>query len=172
MVSFHSRPRVSIRPACLRRSAVMVFIVCMCVAALLGVVVTHASAQSPFKQLPPAALNQAQKDKAEKFALTTLTAWRTGKFEIGSGELTPELKTASTPEANERAYRGIKELFGDFESLEFVEAVTSPNLPQYVLYRCKGKFTKSSDRPEIRVVFNKQGQVAGFWIKPWRDQVL
>ena len=48
-----------------------------------------------------------------------------------------------------------------------------PSHPELVVYRFKGVFSKDSSRKiEVRVNMDKDGKVAGFWVKPWSDSVL
>ena len=60
-------------------------------------------------------------------------------------------------------------MFGDFKSIAYVE--TQRTLPaKFVIYRFKGTFSKS-DQTEVRMVYNLEGKIDGFWIKPWRDSL-
>ena len=124
-------------------------------------------AMAPFKPIAPSQIDQSEVDKARRIAETTLTNWREGKFEPRGAEFTDAMKKASTPAKQKKAYQSIKKLFGDFQSLKFAEAVASKDAPGLILYRFRGKFSETDDKPEIRVVINKEGKVAGFWIKPW-----
>jgi hypothetical protein len=38
-----------------------------------------------------------------------------------------------------------------------------------VLYRFKGTFSKGGSPAEVRVVYDTDGKLSGFWIKPWKD---
>ena len=128
-------------------------------------------AESPFQPIPEAKVNKAYKAKAQKAAIDTLTNWRDGKYEPLSDDYTDAMKEASTPARQKAAYQNIKALFGDFKDLKYVEAVASKNLPSLVVYRFKGTFTGTKDQPEIRVVIDSDGKVAGFFIKPWKNEL-
>jgi hypothetical protein len=139
--------------------------------AILTGSVTDTSAQSPFQQVPESKINKEHKSKAQKAAIDTLTNWREGKYEPRSDDYTDAMKEASTPARQKAAYQNITALFGDFKDLKYVEAVASKNYPSIVVYRFKGTFTGTKDQPEIRVVIDSEGKVAGFFIKPWKDEL-
>jgi molybdopterin-guanine dinucleotide biosynthesis protein A len=138
----------------------------------LAVIVSTVSAESPFKPLPAAEVNQSQKDKARKIAVHLLTAWRERRFEPLSTDYSSRMKEVMTSAAQEKAYYSLKALFGDFKSLQYAETVIAPNLPEFIIYRFRGTFSDAKEKPEVRVVFDKKGKVAGFWVKHWKDEVL
>ncbi len=113
----------------------------------------------------------AQKDKAYDVAMNTLTNWSKGEFQPLSDNFTSEMRTALPPNQQEMAYHQIKGLLGDFRSLEFAEAVVSSSMPDLVVYRFKGTFANSSEKPEVRVTMDKNGKVSGFYVKPWSDTI-
>ncbi len=138
---------------------------------LVAGMVMSAQAQPVFKPVPSDQVNKAELEKARRIADTTLSNWRDGKFEPRSDEFTEAMKTASTPDRQKMSYEAIKDMFGDYRSLDYVEAVTSKDVPGLIVYRFRGTFSGSDTKPEIRVVMNREGKVAGFWIKPWSAQL-
>ncbi len=108
---------------------------------------------------------------AERIAINILESWRDGRFEPLGDEATIAMRSALTPEKQKEAYETIKGMFGDFQSMEYVETWVSTNGPFLAIYRFKGRFSRSRARPEIRVVMDSEGKLAGFWIKPWRARV-
>jgi hypothetical protein len=139
---------------------------------VLAAIVTNVSAESPFKPLPAAEVNQSQKDKARQIAVQLLTTWRERRFGPLSTDYTSRMREVMTNAAQEKAYYSLKALFGDFKSIQYKETVVAPNLPELIIYRFIGTFSGTKEKPEIRVVFDKTGKVAGFWVKPWKDEVL
>ena len=93
------------------------------------------------------------------------------RFERLSDEFTERMKKTLTPEFQRQSEKVIAKLFGNLKAIEFVEAVKAISLPDVVIYRFRGTFTKTSERPELRVVINKEGKVEGFWIKDWHDEL-
>jgi hypothetical protein len=76
-----------------------------------------------------------------------------------------------TKEIQQSAYQSISELFGDFDSLRFHEAWQQVNGEHFAIYRFKGYFNATKKNPEIRVVLDQQNKLAGFWVKPWKDNL-
>jgi hypothetical protein len=130
---------------------------------------SKAVAQPSFDRVPDAKLNVAQKDKANEVGTDILTKWSKGEFQPLSDNFTSEMQKGLPPNKQEMAFHQIKELLGDFRSMEFAEAVASPAMPDLVVYRFKGTFANSPEKPEVRVVMNKEDKVAGFFVKPWMD---
>lgn len=124
--------------------------------------------QASFQQVPAESLDSAQKAMAEKAATATLEAWRSGQPAPLDG-FTQKMKTALPPAKQTQAYKQITDRFGDFQSITFAGAVTSPQMPEYTVYRFRGTFSKG--RPEVRVVVDRSNKVAGFWIKNWNDTI-
>jgi hypothetical protein len=138
---------------------------------LILIMVASAWAQSSFKPIPASQLNKAERDKAARIADTEFKNWRSGKFEPLTDAFTDQMRAALTAELQRSAYQQTKALFGDYQSLVFAEAVASPDMPGTTVYRFRGTFDKTQDKPEIRVVTDSAGKVSGFWIKPWADQL-
>ncbi|MBN1269697.1 MAG: DUF3887 domain-containing protein [Kiritimatiellae bacterium] len=128
-------------------------------------------ARSPFQKIPEAELNQEFKAGAERIAYRLLTAWKEGRYEALSDDFTQEMKDALDPRAQRQAHLNIKAAMGDLEAIEFVEAVASKNLPTMILYRFRGTFTGAKEKPEVRVVLDERGRVAGFWCLKWTRTV-
>ncbi len=137
--------------------SIFVFVFCMA---------TIAAAQS-FNPVPQ--VDEAQKTKAAQAATTTLSNWYNGKFAPLSDDFTQQMKERVPPEAQKQVVTELKETLGDFQSMDFAQALVSPSMPGIVVYRFKGKFSKES--AEIRVVLDQQGKVAGFWVKPWQQKM-
>lgn len=153
------------------RSSLSLFVSMVTVVVWMTGIVMTAHADAPFKPIPPDQVNKDELEKARRIAETTLSNWRDGKFEPRGDEFTAAMKKASTPARQKAASQGIKDLFGDYQSLKYVEAVASKDMPEFVLYRFRGTFSGTDERPEIRIVINQDGKVAGVWIKHWRHEV-
>lgn len=108
---------------------------------------------------------------AKKFANDYLTQLKNNSYYKFKDEAIDILKTQLTEERQKAAYKQIKDLFGDYKSLDYAETWIQKGNAFYKIYRFKGTFEKSTDtdKPEIRVILNGTDQVAGFWIKPWAD---
>jgi hypothetical protein len=141
------------------------------VAIALLVAVNTTWALSVFSPVPANQINQAERDKAQQIADALWSTWRSGKFEPLSDAFTSQMRQSMTPEVQQAAYGQTKEMFGDYKNLSFAQAVASPIMPGATVYRFRATFSGSAERPEIRVVMDKQGKVSGFWIKPWAEEL-
>ena len=113
-----------------------------------------------------------RKAAAQRLAQGIFTAWSEGRFVPLGDEATAAIRTQLSPDIQRRAHRAIRSLFGDYRGMTFIEAWgPTPGLPSTV-YRFRGRFSASDERPEIRVVINRRGKLAGFLIKPWRIEIL
>lgn len=143
----------------------------------LGLVVAAVAAVSlaqgapPFDRVAPAAVDQAQKAFAQKVAHDTLTAWKAGRYTPLDVRYTDQMKTALPPAKQQQSYEVIKATFGDYQSLAFHEAYRSKSGPSLTVYRFRGSFAQTATTPEVRVVLDGQGKVAGFFILAWFDQL-
>ncbi len=92
-----------------------------------------------------------------------------GSCQLGK-EATEAMRTGLNPQKQKESYETIKGMFGDFQSLEYVETWVPNDGSLLVIYRFKGNFT-SKAKPEIRVVMDGNKKFSGFWILPWKDKM-
>jgi len=124
-----------------------------------------------FKKLSEDSVEPEKIEFAKKFANEYLNASKMGSYYQFNDEATEAIKKGLTPEKQKSTYQQIKQQFGDFQSLEYAEAWTRNSHPDFRIFRFKGTFDKSNKKLEIRVVLNKSGKIAGFFIKPWSDMI-
>lgn len=120
-----------------------------------------------FQQVPAGSVDQAQKAFAQKVADTTLKAWTKAQFAPLGADFSDQMKVGLPAEKQRGAWDTIRQAFGDYQSLTFHEALTSPQLAKHVVYRFRGVFTKG--QPEVRVVTDPAGKVGGFFVLVWQD---
>ncbi len=151
----------------LKRRPMVLVTLAACAMFLLGGTLFRAFAEPVYKALPDTKVNKAQETSAEKAAMGLLTAWSKGKFETLPDSFSAKMMKELTPDAQKAAYAKVKGAFGDFKSMTFAEAGTSPKVPGAVIYRFKGTFSKAKDQPEVRVVVNGKGKVEGLFVVKW-----
>jgi hypothetical protein len=61
--------------------------------------------------------------------------------------------------------------YGDYKSLEYAESWQYTGPQNMTIVRLKGIFGNNTVKPEIRVVMDEANKVAGFWYKPWEDEL-
>ena len=130
---------------------------------------TVASAPVQSEQRHQAAQLTTQILQAAQLATQILQAHEQGRFEALGPEATEGFRKAFTAEAQRHSYQQIRQLFGTFESLDFVETRSIENQPHLLIYRFRGRYSTAS--PEVRVVLDQDGKLAGLWIKPWQEQM-
>jgi hypothetical protein len=120
-----------------------------------------------FEKSPEARVDQRQKAAAETWATEILRAWSQDQYPPPDSSLSDEMKPGQSEAHQKESDKEIESLFGDFKSMTYVETRTS--IPaRFVIYRFRGTFTKS-DQTEVRMVYDLDGKIDGFWIKFWRD---
>lgn len=100
-----------------------------------------------------------------------LVAQKEGSFyKLSSTEAMPVMVKSLNEGVQKQSYAKIKALFGDYKGLEFHSIKEITKGETYKIYRFKGDFELNSDT-EIRVVLNKDGKLAGFFVKPWDNKL-
>ena len=119
------------------------------------------------EQLAPG--QSEQRHLAEQLATQILQAHEQGRFEALGPEATEGFRKAFTAEIQRHSYQQLRQLFGTFEGLDFVETHSIESQPHLLIHRFKGRYSTAS--PEVRVVLDQDGKLAGLWIKPWQEQM-
>ena len=128
--------------------------------------------QVSYQELDEGQIVQTELRQAISLAEKLLLGQKSGEIYILSEEeAIPEVAKGLTEGVQVSSYENISSMFGDYESMQFAEALTMKTDQSYTLYRFKGTFSETSEKPEIRVVLNKEGKLAGFWIRPWQDDL-
>jgi hypothetical protein len=122
-----------------------------------------------YMKLEPSDVDAKKVEIAKKFANDYLTQLKNGSYYQFKDEAIDVLKAQLTEDKQKAAYKQIKDLFGDYKSIEYAETWIQKGSSVYKIYRFKGDFENSAKKLEIRVILNGSDQVAGFWIKPWAD---
>jgi hypothetical protein len=125
-----------------------------------------------FSKIPQSEVNAGYVGKSNQLMDGLYAKWQNGTFEPLGDEFTPEMQKALTPELQKQSFEQIRSMFGDYHGMTFVEALTARFLlPRGTVYRYKGTYSRTSEQPEIRVVFDSDGKISGLWLKPWREDM-
>lgn len=108
---------------------------------------------------------------AQGFADRFFCAVREGKPYEFQNDATPAVVQGLTPQVQKQVYQDIQSKYGDYKSLVYVEAWNYNAGGTMTIVRFKGVFSKSDDKPEIRIVLDASNKVAGFWYNPWEDEL-
>lgn len=128
--------------------------------------------QNQFSKISDEKLNNEELNQVSTLAKKLLEGQKSGNFYLlHENEASPEMVKGLTAQIQENSYENIKSQFGDYRSLEFAEAWNLNAGEEYTIYRFKGDFSETEDKPEIRLVVNSSGLIAGFWIREWKDDI-
>lgn len=130
-----------------------------------------ASCNVQFEKLPEELISKEKIIKAEKFAKEFLESLSSGTIYEFTNEAIEELILQLTPELQKKVYSQVESKFGKFKSLEYVETWIKNDTKELKIVRFKGYFELSKNPLEIRVVIDESDKIAGFWIKPWKDDL-
>ena len=125
---------------------------------------------SKFEKLPESAVDTEMKQTAASIGKNILVSQKEGRFEPLGEEATEAMRAAFTPEEQRKGYLQLKSLFGEFESMEYVETYVPKQGSKLFICRFRGKFSKNKN-VEVRVVMNEEGKLDGFWLKPWKKKI-
>ncbi len=135
---------------------------------VIGVSATIAACTKKFEHVENTEVDVQLKKKAERFAVGMLS--ETFSSDMIGIEATEQMTPALSAERRKKLYQGIRDKYGTLDSTHFIEVWRTAKGPELLIYRLKGYFSDESGTKEIRVVFDKDEKLAGFWIKPfWSD---
>ena len=142
----------------------------MITAAIIFAFFLTAFSQQSYQKINDDEVSQTELRKATSLAEKLMLGQKSGKiYLLTEEEAIPQIAKGLTEDVQMSSYETIQSMFGDYESLEFAEARRSESDQVYTIYRFKGNFSNTADHPEIRLVFDSESKLAGFWIKPWED---
>ncbi len=109
---------------------------------------------------------------AAQLATRILQSHEQGRFEtLGPEEATESFRNGFTAEVQRRSHQAIRQRYGAFEGLDYVETRSLEAQPHLLVHRFRGRYGAASRAPEVRVVLDREGRLAGLWIKPWQEQM-
>jgi hypothetical protein len=131
---------------------------------------TAAGCQPEYAKLDETKVDSAMKTKALDLGTKILLSYEKGKYQLLGEEATEEMRLGLTIEKQKEAHAAIKNVYGAFKSMDYVETWTNSDKSLFI-FRFKGNFTAGDNKPEIRVVLDNNGKLAGLWLKPWNDEL-
>jgi hypothetical protein len=125
-----------------------------------------------FSKIPESNVDSGYVERSTQLVGSLYDKWQNGTFEPVGDEFTTEMQKGLSPELQKQSFEQIRAIFGDYQGMTFVQALTARFLfPRGTVYRFKGTYSRASAQPEIRVVFDSAGKVSGLWIKHWKDEI-
>ena len=129
------------------------------------------SSSQNLKKIEDSEVDKSRLKFAENFALDYLTKLKEGSYYEFQDEAIAEFKKQMTEQSQKKGYQKLKEKFGDFRNLNYEETYLQDKNSPLQVFRFKSDFENSNQPIEARVVLNEAGKIAGFWIKPWQDDL-
>lgn len=139
---------------------------------ILSCLVFLTSCSSNLERIPSKQINNKEKQFAEQMANMILNRCVSYDYSALSLE---EVNEAMVKGFNATVFQQtcefLKDKYGRFRSLEFVEAMQPAESNEYTIYRFKGNFKEAIKPPEIRVTIDESGKLAGFNTAKWNDDL-
>ena len=120
------------------------------------------------KKIPEKEVNKQQVEIAVNFASNFFSGLKAGNAYEFKDEAIDIIKTSMTAENQLKFYDYIKNLYGDFESLEYAETWRQETSGMNI-YRLKATFSNAKKLVEIRIVLDGNNKIAGIFQKIWSD---
>lgn len=121
-----------------------------------------------FQKLPDSQVNQDKLQIAQGFVTNYFTSLKEGGYYDVKEKVIDALRSQLTETFQRSSYEQLKNQFGDFESLEYVETWTQSSM---LIFRFKSEWESSDQILELRVVLDGSDYITGFWMRPWSDQL-
>lgn len=138
----------------------------------LATLFTFCQNKPDFEKVDSSAIDSIRLHFVTKLADQILMAQKQGRFyQLGESEATNEMITGLSERAQKQAYLQVEGLYGAYRKVEFDHLMKSKSEPLYEVYRFKGHFNMKEAEVEVRAVLNAEGKLAGFFIKPWSEEL-
>lgn len=140
---------------------------------ILLLVLTSVSCQSKsnYVKVDKSEFDKKRVEFAKNLSEKILTAQKNdGYYSLSENEATIQMIDGLDESRQKESYKKIKSIFGDYKSLKFESIMESTTGNKLMIYRFKGFFESNADI-EVRTVLNYKGKLAGFFIKPWNDEM-
>jgi len=127
--------------------------------------------KSRFKEVDHSNIDKSQLEFATELSQKILVKQRNGTYhQLTEDEATPQMIEGLNQSIQQSSYKQIKTLFGDFKGLKFSSVMEPIDNSGMKIYRFKGDFESNIDT-EIRTVMDKEGKLAGFFVKFWNEEL-
>jgi hypothetical protein len=144
----------------------------MIIACLVAFMASAAWAQNTYEKVAADEVSQTGLRQAISLGEKLLLGQKSGNIYIlTEEEAIPQVAKGLTKGVQEASYENIRSMFGEYESMKFAEAWTMEADQPYMIYRFRGAFDATDEKPEIRIVLDRNNKLAGFWIRPWEDDL-
>ena len=139
--------------------------------ALLAFLVASCQSDSKFIRVDNSEVDQTRLAFATTISKSILMSQKDrGFYALSEEEATEKMLPGLDESLQKKSYQQIKSAFGDYQDLSFNHMMKPIDGTLYEIYRFKGNF-KSGVEVEIRTVLDAHGKLAGFFVKPWKENL-
>ena len=132
---------------------------------------TNCHSQTHYIKADTSNIDKEELSFAKSLSNKILTEQKNGGYYVLSNEeATAKMTEGLNESLQKKSYQQIKSMFGDYKDLKFESLMIGTKGNKYSIYRFKGNFDSNSD-VEIRAVLDQQKKLAGFFIKPWKENL-
>ncbi len=128
--------------------------------------------QAPtFEKVSSSNIEQSRLEFAKRLTEKIMIAMSNGNYyKLTSREASSKMIGVFTEKLQKQSYKQIRGMFGAYKGHKFHELWKPEDGSPGEIYRFRGQF-KSGVEMEIRTVLDGNGKLAGFFIRPWRDEI-
>lgn len=125
-----------------------------------------------FSQIKEKKIDQKSFENATALGEKLMNGMKSGSYYLLSeDEAIEAMIKGLSAETQKSVYEKVKSENGNFENMEYAEALQPDNNKGLTVYRFKGHFDQDGKMQEIRIVINKDYKLSGFWILPWKESI-
>ncbi len=125
--------------------------------------------QSGFVKIDESEIDTVKLKSVQKLATDMLLAQKRGiYYQLTSEQATAAMIEGLSETVQKSSHIQLKQLFGAFKEIKFHSLME--NEQRFRVYRFKGVYESDAD-VEVRAVTDSAGKLAGFFIKPWNNNL-
>jgi hypothetical protein len=138
--------------------------------ACLFLLIPAAAGQTACSKLDESQVDAEMKEKACELGSNLFLSYEKEEFKLMGDEATEEMQGIFTIEKQKKDHKAIKQAYGAFESMYYIETWINESAG-LIIFRFRANFSGITNKPEVRVVFDNDGKLSGFWLMPWKDEI-
>jgi hypothetical protein len=125
-----------------------------------------------FERIADAGINPQRLDFVTSLSDRILKAQQGGGYyQLSEQEADVAMRSGLNEAVQKQAYSQLSRSFGEYTGLVFDELLVPVDGAFYEVYRFRGQFGANGSGIEIRAILNPEGKLAGFYYKPWKNQL-
>jgi hypothetical protein len=124
-----------------------------------------------FVHIPDEQADKEQIELAQSIADQYFTTLQEGNTYDFTGKATDLFIKSFTPEIQQKSFEQMTSQFGTCQSLEYAETWVHTNGEELNIIRFKAVFSEARTDTEVRVILDGENLLAGFWVRPWKNEL-